>query len=470
MKSIAIKLWLGMMTLVAVVLVLLWLFQIVFLNNFYTQMRINDIKDAGMEIVKDMSDLSAVEDKLDIFSYNNNLTAELMDLKNQVIFTTGTAGMNGQMGMMRSTKITEAYNQILKGEIVLSPMTHPRFGSQFMLIGIPVLDKETVQGALMITLPLTPVADTVSILKQQLVYITLILLAATLLLTYILSKSFTKPILDITRVSLDMASGNLSARIKTGRKDEIGRLGEAINDMGRGLSKVEQLRKDLLANVSHELRTPLSLIKGYGETIRDISGDSPEKREKQIGIIIEEADRLGSIVEDMLRLSQMEAGYSDVTMEKFRLDETLNRVAKKYELLSERTGITIFRRTENQELMADEAFTLGDESKIEQVLYNLINNAFNHSPEGSIISIETKDMMDRIRVEIRDKGEGIPKEEMPYIWERFYKADKSGKREKTGTGLGLAIVKNILSAHDALYGVDSNMGKGTTFWFELKKA
>ena len=152
MKSIAIKLWLGMMTLVAVVLVLLWLFQIVFLNNFYTQMRVNDIKNASVEIIKDMSDLTAVEEKLDIFAYNNNLTAELMDLKSQIIFTTGTSGMNGQMGMMRGPKTAEAYSKIIQGETVLLPMTHPRCGSQFMLIGIPVMDKETVQGALMITL------------------------------------------------------------------------------------------------------------------------------------------------------------------------------------------------------------------------------------------------------------------------------------------------------------------------------
>ena len=464
MKSIAFKLWLGMMTLVAVALVLLWLFQIVFLNSFYTQMRVNDIKNSGMEIIKDISNLPAVETKLDIFSYNNNLTAELLDAQNRPIYTAGTTGMNGQMGMMRNAAVTEAYTKVLQGETVLLSLTHPRFGSQFMLIGLPVMDSGTLKGALMITLPLAPVADTVNILKQQLVYITLILLGATLLISYLLSKSFTRPILDITNVSMDMASGNLTARIKTGRKDEIGRLGEAINYMGRELSKVEQLRKDLLANVSHELRTPLSLIKGYGETIRDISGDNPEKRKRQIGIIIEEADRLGSIVEDMLKLSQMEAGYIDLNIERFRLDETLDRVVKKYELLSEKTGVSIVQKN------VGEAFVEGDATKIEQVLYNLINNAFNHSPEGGIIGVTASKTKDRIKIEISDMGEGIPADEIAYIWERFYKVDKSGKREKAGTGLGLAIVKNILSAHQASYGAESNLGKGTTFWFELKKA
>ncbi len=466
MKSIAFRLWVGMMTLVAVVLILLWLFQIVFLNSFYTQMRISDIQNSGALIVKDINDIKAVENNLDQFSYNNNLIAELLDLSNNPIYTAGTMGsfgMNGQMGMMMNSTRTEVYDKALLGKSSSSPVKHPKFGTQLMLIGVPVSDSGKIAGVLMITLPLSPVADTVNILKQQLIYITLILIAATLLLSYLLAKSFTKPILDITNVSMEMAAGNFTSSIKTGRRDEIGRLSEAINYMGRELSKVEQLRKDLLANVSHELRTPLSLIKGYGETIRDISGENTEKREKQIGIIIEEADRLGNIVEDMLRLSQMEAGFIGLTIDEFRLNETLDRVVKKYELLSERTGVSILLKN------TEDAFIEADVTKIEQVLYNLINNAFNHSPEGSVINVLALEFKDRVRIEIKDQGEGIPEDEIAYIWERFFKVDKSGKREKAGTGLGLAIVKNILNAHNAQFGVESKPGKGSTFWFELKR-
>lgn len=463
MKSIALKLWLGMMALVAVVLIMLWLFQIVFLNNFYTQMRISDIKNSALEIIKEIGNKQEFENRLDILSYNNNLTAELLDLEHNTVYAAGATGMNGQMPMMRNGIRTEAYEKVLQGETVSLPMTHPRFGSKFMLIGLPVNASGKLQGALMITLPLAPVEDTVNILKMQLLYIILILLSATLLLSFLLSKSFTKPILDITKVSMDMASGNLSARIKSGRKDEIGRLAETINYMGKELSKMDQLRKDLIANVSHELRTPLSLIKGYAETIRDISGNNPEKREKQIGIIIEEADRLSSIVEDILNLSQMQAGYVALNIGRIKLNETLDRVVKRYEILSERTGVGILQKN------IGEAFTEGDETKIEQVLYNLINNAFNHSPEGGTINVTALEIKDKIRIEIADTGEGIPAEEIAYIWDRFYKVDKSGKRKKAGTGLGLAIVKNILNAHQALYGVESQAGRGTTFWFELKK-
>ena len=165
-----------------------------------------------------------------------------------------------------------------------------------------------------------------------------------------------------------------------------------------------------------------------------------------------------------MNLSQMQAGYMPVNIGKFRLSETLDRVVKRYEILSERTGINIL-----QGIITDGEFVEGDEAKMEQVLYNLINNAFNHSFSGGSIIVDALDMSDRIRVNITDNGEGILEEEVPYIWERFHKIDKSGKRTVAGTGLGLTIVKNILDAHQAQFGVESQLGKGSTFWFEMKK-
>lgn len=163
-------------------------------------------------------------------------------------------------------------------------------------------------------------------------------------------------------------------------------------------------------------------------------------------------------------LSQMQAGYVALNINRFNLNEMLDRVVKRYEIIGEGTGVEINLK------YADEAFVVGDETKIEQVLYNLINNAFNHSLAGGTITVNGFEINGQIRIEIADTGEGIPAEELAQIWDRFYKGDKSGKRKKAGTGLGLAIVKNILTAHQAAYGVESKVGMGITFWFELKKA
>jgi signal transduction histidine kinase len=463
MKKIAVRLWGGMMALVAIILILLWFFQIVFLNSFYTRIRINEIENSGRHILKQIDNGDQFRNSLDKLAYDNNMTAELYDLNGNTVYITGATGMNGMMPMMRSAARAEVLGEAAAGKMKELFMTHPRFNSKFILIGLPVGLPGKVEGALLLTLPLAPVEETVNILKRQFVYITILLLAATLLISFLLSRSFTKPILDITKVSMAMAAGNLSARINIKRKDEIGRLAETINYMGNELSKTEQLRKDLVANVSHELRTPLSLIKGYAETIRDVSGNNTEKREKQINIIIEESDRLSGIVEDILNLSQMQAGYVNLRQQRIKLDDMLKRLVKKYEILGEKTGVSISMGE------IPEVFAEGDEARIEQVICNLMNNAFNHTPEGSAISINTNETADKVRIEVNNPGEGIPPDELINIWERFYKVDKTGKRNRAGTGLGLAIVKSILEAHKASFGAVSQPDSGTTFWFELKK-
>jgi signal transduction histidine kinase len=184
-------------------------------------------------------------------------------------------------------------------------MTHPRYGNEFLLLGLPLKTQGQVSGALLINMSLAPVEETAAILKKQLILITVILLIASLLVSYAISRKFTRPILEIKKVAENMAAGNFLSRIQGGKKDEIGMLADTINNLGQQLSKIEQLRKDLIANVSHELRTPLSLIQGYAETIRDVSGNIPEKRAKQLGIIIEEAQSLSRIVDDILNLSSL---------------------------------------------------------------------------------------------------------------------------------------------------------------------
>lgn len=475
MKSIAFKLWLGMMTLVSVVLLLLWLFQIVFLDQFYSGLRVAEIKDSGKEIIEELEQGRYEEfvNKLDEFAYRYNSTAEYVDSYKKTVYYTGAVEAGIQLPMIRRNARTEVYDQAVNGQTVLLTMTHSRFGGKFMLIGMPVHADETNgtgNGALLITLPMAPIEDTVGILRKQLVYMTAILIAVALIVSFLLARSFTKPIREITKVAMDMSGGNFSASARVKSQDEIGRLAGTINHMGQRLSTIDRLRKELIANVSHELRTPLSLIKGYAETIRDISGDHSDKRNRQLGIIIEESDRLGVMVEDILNLSQMQAGYVSLQMSSFRIDDLLNRVMKKFEIVSEQTHVDL------QLVNSYRGRVEADETRIEQVIDNLVHNAFNHSPAGSAIMIALSEQDDKLLIRISDRGEGIPEEEMPYIWDRFYKANKSdaaglsGGRKRSGTGLGLAIVKNILTSHQLGYGVESQVGQGTTFWFELIKS
>jgi signal transduction histidine kinase len=300
------------------VLVLLWLFQVVFLGSFYTNMHVSDIKKEALTVIKSFNgNKTAFASALDTYAYANNLNLEWIDVTGDTIYAinsmgTGTGignsmgmgigmsmGGKGNMGM--NIPRTEIVQNALSGKTTSTTVTNPRFGNEVMFIGIPVYNADNISSVLIINFSLTPVEDTVSILKRQLIIITGILLAASLLLSFIMSRRFTKPILEIKKVSENMAQGDFASRINIKRRDEIGELAQTINNMGQQLSQIEQLRKDLIANVSHELRTPLSLIQGYAETIRDVSGNTPEKREKQLGIFIEETQRLSRFVDDILK-------------------------------------------------------------------------------------------------------------------------------------------------------------------------
>lgn len=463
MKSMRFRLWAGMMALVVIVLVILWFFQIVFLESFYTNMHISGVKKEAVSIIEiiNESNKAGYENKLDALAFKYNMSIEMIDPEGNTVFSAGATGGMGQMPMMMNGARVEAYQQVLAGNAVEVPFTHPRFGNKFMMIGLPVKTSGKVSAALVMSLPLAPVEDTASILKWQLLYITMILLAASLLISFLISKSFTRPILEIKKVSETMASGDFSARVNTKKQDETGKLASTINYLGEQLSKIEQLRKDLIANVSHELRTPLSLIRGYAETIRDVTGDSREKRDKQLEIIIEESERLGRIVDDVLNLSQLQSGYIKLDKSRFSINEAMNAILKRYEVMSEKTGVEIVWEYTGDILLE------ADRARIEQVLYNLINNAFNHTPAGGTITIRAAAQPAAVRIEVSDTGSGIPEEDIPHIWERFYKADKSSGKKTVGTGLGLAIIKGVLDAHQAAYGVNSKMGMGTTFWFEL---
>ncbi|PKM77202.1 MAG: sensor histidine kinase [Firmicutes bacterium HGW-Firmicutes-15] len=464
MKSIRFKLWAGMMSLVLVVLILLWLFQIVFMESFYTQMRIADIKDKAISITKllDEGKRQDFQDQMDALAYENNMSIELLDKAGKSSYLTGPSGVGGQLPMIKNSARVQVYDEALAGHEVTVPLTHPRFGNKFMLIGLPVNIAGELSAVLIISFPLAPVEDTATILKWQLFYISLILLAAALLISFLLARSFTRPIVDIKKAAEKMAGGDFSARINSKQEDEIGQLAQTVNYLGQQLSQIDQIRKDLIANVSHELRTPLTLIRGYAETLRDVTGSAPDKREKQLGIIIEETERLSGMVDDILNLSRLQSGYFELNKSCFGIKHLVDRVAKRYDLLSKKTGVSIILQ------LSDDAMVEADEARVEQVLYNLVNNAFNHTPAGGRITIRDVDLSQKVRIEVADTGSGIPEEDITHIWDRYYKAETTAANT-VGIGLGLAIVKAVLEAHGADFGVDSQKDVMTTFWFELKK-
>ena len=230
------------------------------------------------------------------------------------------------------------------------------------------------------------------------------------------------------------------------------------------LSKTDELRRDLLANVSHDLKTPLTMIKAYAEMVRDISYKDDEKRDEHLNIIISETDRLNILVNDLLNLSKMQADADTLKKENFDLTKEIKEIIKKYEIIKE-TENYIF-----QIEVPEKAIIYADKNKINQVIYNLINNAINYTGEDKTVTIRMREEKNKYIIEISDTGKGIKKEEIDLIWNKYYKNEKNHKRNIVGTGIGLSIVKTILEHHHFEYGVNSIKNKGTTFYFKVEKA
>jgi two-component system, OmpR family, sensor histidine kinase ResE len=229
--------------------------------------------------------------------------------------------------------------------------------------------------------------------------------------------------------------------------------------------RLDKLRKDFIANVSHELRTPIAMLQGYSEAIIDDIAASEEEKKEIAKIIYDESLRMGRLVNDLLDLARMEAGHITLNKEKTEVSSFLERVTNKFQGIAKEKNISLSYLRHNSEDTTQQIYI--DPDRIEQVLTNLIDNALRHTPETGSVSVNYKPSKSGILVEVSDSGSGIPEEDLPFVFERFYKADKARTRGKSGTGLGLAIAKNIIEAHNGQISVHSKLDQGTTFSFFL---
>ena len=240
---------------------------------------------------------------------------------------------------------------------------------------------------------------------------------------------------------------------------ELVELADALDFARDELSKTDRMQRELIANVSHDFKTPLTMIKAYASMVIEISGDIPEKRNKHAQVIVDEADRLASLVNDVLDLSKIRSGIEELKIEEFDLSACLEEIIDRFAYLKETQGYQLITEID------EDLFTRADERKIEQVLYNLIGNAVNYTGEDKKVFVQLKaEERGIIRFSVTDTGKGIKTEELNEIWDRYYRSNEAHKRPVRGTGLGLSIVKSILQRHNLQFGVESEYGKGSTFF------
>ncbi|MEH7608450.1 sensor histidine kinase, partial [Priestia megaterium] len=229
--------------------------------------------------------------------------------------------------------------------------------------------------------------------------------------------------------------------------------------------KLDKSRKDFIANVSHELRTPISMLQGYSEAIIDDIASTDEEKKEIAQVIYDESLRMGRLVNELLDLARMEAGHVQLHLESVAMVEFTERVLRKFQGLAKEKHIKLSLNGK----IEDEFEAMIDSDRMEQVLTNLIDNAIRHTDDYGEVKLHLDKSQSEIHLSVQDTGAGIPKEDLPFVFERFYKADKARTRGKSGTGLGLAIAKNIVEAHQGIIAVESELNEGTTFFIKLPK-
>lgn len=290
-----------------------------------------------------------------------------------------------------------------------------------------------------------------------------LVLLATSLISYSISQKLSSGIKNLSSTAVRFSKGDYGVDFANSEYQELADLSDALNSVRDEVKKSDDFRRELLANVTHDLKTPLTMIKAYASMIREISGDNPEKRDKHLQVIIDEADRLTGLVNDVLCVSKVNSRLNEINTKVFNLTEYLYGIINKFEYLQETQGYSFLVDVD------PDLYTRADEEKIGQVIYNLLGNAVNYTGRDKAVYISLKRNIsgDRITLKIRDTGKGISKDELPEIWNRYYRLSESHSRPVKGTGLGLNIVKIILQNHSFDFGVESELDKGSVFWVDF---
>ena len=459
-KSIRVKFLMYFSGMALFILILLWLLQIVFINSFYESMKIRDTEKVGRAVTTRFGK-EDFEDTLLRYSFEKNLSLQVYNEKGGLVFPLNPLDymyqpmISGEdfftyfQPLLKNDKTEETYVNDYKNEESSSIL-------YVSYLGVEAGEKYF----LAVSTNVDPVDSTVEILKDQLIIVSTISLVLAFILSLYLSSRLARPLSDMAKTARALGQGNYDVQFKEQDYTEMNDLARTLNYATGELTDALEMRKDLIANVSHDFKTPLTVIKSYGEMIRDISGDNKALREKHVETILEETDYLTHFVNDLLDLSRVESGLGQLDLEPVDLKALTKDVLCRFKNL-ERTGYTF--------AIHGEGTVVCDKNKMRQVIYNFITNAVNYSTDKKRIDIYMIEQRGYITYCVRDYGRGMADEDHDKIWERFYRGRDNHERQVVGTGLGLFICKNILDLHGFDYGVKSKLGVGSTFYFKGPK-
>ncbi|EOH94150.1 sensor histidine kinase [Enterococcus pallens] len=465
-SKLLLRLWAGNMILVVLVIAFLWVVQIKLFEPNYLNATMEDmyvrVQENAYQVGK-IPNIDAVRNDNPLHFLSKTVVGLVMlvDSEGHVLYAYNS-------GRLADTQNLEAdYSWLLKNyQVAQTGETfkdiQPFVDTTAIAMAIPTTYQEK-PASIMLYNVLTQIDTMLSINRHQLFILSILLTLVASLISFILAKHFSKPILKIEETVADLTRGNFSATPDIHRNDELGRLSDSVAQLGMELQRLEILRKEVIANVSHELRSPLALITGYAEMIRDVTGDDRTTRKKNLDLVIRESNRMSTMVDDIMDYSQLQAGYSKLNIDQINLYSLVESASEYGKGIAAQYDIAVELQSFSTEIVAEI-----DGLKIGQVMRNLLNNAINHTKNLQTILVTITYDKEGVKVSIANPGDPIPPDQLNQIWERYQRVQHQGGH-KEGTGIGLAIVSTILNAHAIPYGAESQDGE-TIFWFMIPKA
>jgi len=456
-----------------VIFTVLWLLQTVFLQKFYNGMIIkNTVKVADK--ISEESRNSDITSYIDDVSRSNTILVFVTDTAGNLLYSSdeykkGHKFRSDRMEMaddhierydhyrelpVNYDEFLSAVNSSDSGEAVINNDDSYVYGRLIDYYGYN--DK----AVLYLSTPLNAVGSTARIIRIQLIWVTLLSIIIAFVLALFMSKSFSKPVAQLNEKAHKLGEKDDDVDFNEGFCIELDELNTTLDSTSEKLKKNRDFQNELLANVSHDLRTPLTMIKGYAEMIRDISREDEKQRAEDVAVIVEEADRLTALVNEILEYSELQMSDSETVMNDVVLSDTVTSVADSFEKLYSKEGY-VFERN-----IADNIHVKGNAARLQRAVYNLLDNAVRHAGEDKWTGVSLRTEKGNVIIEISDHGSGIAPDELEHIWDRYYtRRQRSGKGV---SGLGLAIVKQIISQHNGICRAESVVGTGSVFSIELK--
>lgn len=326
----------------------------------------------------------------------------------------------------------------------------------------PIIINNELFGHVFMFVHTNQIKNTMSQLSQQFLFLGLITILLTIVTIFWLSKFISRPLIKMTKATEHLSEGTHVVKLNTKRKDELGDLARSITKLSNDLERLKSERNEFLASIAHELRTPLTYIKGYAD-ILNRDGISEHEKKEYRAIVREETERLTLLIKHLFDLARMDQNKFTINRQEILINEWINKITEKLMPSFNEEGILLYVNC------PDKIVLNIDPERMEQVLLNVLDNALKHTRKGNQVCLDVRVKVETIIIRVADQGEGIPHEDLPYVFDRLYRVEKSRSRRGGGTGLGLSIAKEIVEAHKGRIDIESQLGEGTTVCIEFDK-